>query len=130
MGKKVSPTLIGAFVIGAVALAVLGVFVFGSGQFFKKTRPYVMYFPGSVNGLSVGSPVKFRGVQLGQVTNIELVFDAAAQDQAPRIPVYAELDPKKIIVEGTTMKMSDPRMLQAFFDKGLRAQLQSQSLVR
>jgi paraquat-inducible protein B len=129
MGKKINPALIGGFVLGAVALAVLGVIVFGGGQFFKKTRPYVMYFPGSVNGLSVGSPVKFRGVQLGQVTNIELVFDAQAQDQAPRIPVYAELDPAKIIVEGTTMKLSNPKMLQAFIEKGLRAQLQSQSLV-
>ncbi len=129
MGKHINPALIGAFVVGAVVLAVLGVIVFGSGQLFKKTRPYVMYFPGSVNGLSVGSPVKFRGVQLGTVTNIELVFDAQAKDQAPRIPVYVELDPAKIIVEGTTMKLSDPRMLQAFFDKGLRAQLQSQSLV-
>jgi len=129
MGKKISPTVIGAFVVGAVALAVAGVLVFGSGQFFKKTRPYVMYFPGSVNGLSVGSPVKFRGVQLGQVTNIELVFDAAQDSKAPRIPVFVELDPAKIIVEGTEMKLSDPKMLQTFFDHGLRAQLQSQSLV-
>ncbi|MEO8603061.1 MAG: MlaD family protein [bacterium] len=129
MGKKVNPAVIGAFVIGAVALAVLAVIVFGSGQIFKKTRPYVMYFPGSVNGLSVGSPVKFRGVQLGQVTNIELVFDAKEDNRVPRIPVYVELDPAKIIVEGTEMKLSDPKMLQAFIAHGLRAQLQSQSLV-
>jgi len=129
MGKTVSPTLIGAFVVGALALAVGGVLVFGSGSFFTRARPYVMYFPGSVNGLSVGSPVKFRGVQLGQVTDIQLVFDAAAEDQAPRIPVYVDLDASKIIVEGTTMQMSDPRVLEEFIKKGLRAQLQSQSLV-
>lgn len=129
MGKKISPTLIGAFVIGALVLAVAGILVFGSGTFFKTTRPYVMYFPGSVNGLTVGSPVKFRGVPLGQVTNIQLVFDARNTDQAPRVPVYAELDLHKIIVEGTRMKLSDPAMLKAFVERGLRAQLQSQSLV-
>jgi paraquat-inducible protein B len=38
MGKKVNPTVIGLFVLGAILLAVIGVIVFGSGQFFKKTE--------------------------------------------------------------------------------------------
>ena len=38
MNKKISPTLIGAFVVGAAALVVLAVIVFGSGRLFKKTR--------------------------------------------------------------------------------------------
>jgi len=37
MSQKISPTLIGAFVVGAVALLVIGVVAFGSGQLFRKT---------------------------------------------------------------------------------------------
>ena len=37
MNKKVSPTLIGAFVVGALALVVIAVIAFGSGQLFRQT---------------------------------------------------------------------------------------------
>jgi paraquat-inducible protein B len=74
MGKKVNPTVIGLFVVGAIALAVIGVIVFGSGQFFKHTQRFVMYFPGSVNGLSIGAPIKFKGVDIGTVSDIRLVL--------------------------------------------------------
>ena len=48
MGKKANPTVIGGFVVGAVALAVAGVLVFGGGQFWASTILWVSYFPGSV----------------------------------------------------------------------------------
>ncbi len=64
MGKKTSTTAIGAFVIGAIALTVISVIVFGSGKLFATTVPCVFYFKGSVQGLSVGSPVKFKGSDL------------------------------------------------------------------
>jgi primosomal protein N' len=67
MGKKANPTIIGLFVVGAIALAIVGVIVFGSGRFFKHTEAFVMFFPGSVNGLSVGAQVKFKGVDVGSV---------------------------------------------------------------
>ena len=65
MGRKANPVIIGAFVVGAVALAVVGIVIFGSGRLFADTTPFVMYFTGSVDGLSVGSPVKFKGVEIG-----------------------------------------------------------------
>ena len=72
MRKRASPTLIGAFVVGAVVLAVVAVGVFGSGRYFRKVYPYVVYFGGDVNGLKVGAPVKFRGIQVGDVRSILL----------------------------------------------------------
>src|SRR5438876_1225531 len=63
VGKKVSPTVVGVFVLGAIVLAVIGVMVFGSGRFFRHTQEFVMYFDRSVNGLRVGAPVKFKGVE-------------------------------------------------------------------
>ena len=44
MSKKTSPAVIGAFVIGAVALLAIGVALFGGGELFKKRINYVAYF--------------------------------------------------------------------------------------
>jgi paraquat-inducible protein B len=130
MGKKANPAVIGAFVVGALALAIAGVMVFGSGQFFKDMEHFVMFFPGSVNGLSIGQPVKFRGVDIGRVTDIKLVLERDPGDEKLNIPVYVETDPSKIIVDGTELEMYDERNLEMLIQqRGLRGQLQTQSLV-
>lgn len=125
MSKPASKTLIGVFVIGAIALAVLAVVVFGSGRFFSEKMPLVMYFEGSVAGLNIGSPVMFRGVKVGIVKDIVLRFDA--KDVSFLIPVYVELDPKKFLVIG---KFTDEEELdRTLINKGLRATLELQSMV-
>src|SRR5262245_25842457 len=130
MGKKANPTVIGLFVVGALALAILGIVVFGSGQFFKRAETFVMFFPGSVNGLSIGAPVKFKGVDIGQVKDIKLVLRReAVTDEQFSIPVRVEIDPSKIFVDGKRLEMTNPENLKQLIDRGMRAQLQSQSLV-
>jgi paraquat-inducible protein B len=129
MGKKPNPTLIGAFVLGAIALAVAGVLVFGSGQYFEHTERYVMFFPGSVNGLNIGAPVKFKGVDIGTVTDIRLVFQPTVPGNEITIPVYVRTDPSKISLDGQPLDMDDPEQLRKLIAQGLRAQLQTQSLV-
>ena len=64
MNKKISPTLIGAFVLGAVALLVVAVIAFGSGRLFRQNKEFVLYFDSSVNGLRVGAPVKLKESRL------------------------------------------------------------------
>ena len=56
--KRASPTVIGAFVVGAVVLAVGGLMLFGSGPLFRKAHTFVAYFDQSVAGLRTGAPVK------------------------------------------------------------------------
>jgi phospholipid/cholesterol/gamma-HCH transport system substrate-binding protein len=121
MGRRANPVVIGAFVVGAIALAVLGIVIFGSGRFFADTTPFVMYFTGSVDGLNVGSPVKFKGVEIGSVTSIQLDLGEEA-----RIPVWIKIDNSRIVAHGLP---SDPTLLKAAVDRGLRAQLNSQSIV-
>ena len=75
MGSKINPTTIGAFVVGAIVLVIAGVLLFGGGKFFQEKIPYVMFFDSSVEGLNVGAPVVFRGVQIGQVTEISAVAE-------------------------------------------------------
>jgi paraquat-inducible protein B len=67
MNKKISPAVIGAFVLGAVALIVIAILVFGSGRLFRQTRNFVLYFDNSVNGLRIGAgQVEGRRDRLGQ----------------------------------------------------------------
>ncbi|MGD9075603.1 MAG: MlaD family protein [Desulfobacteraceae bacterium] len=127
MAKQTSKTLIGGFVVGAVALIVAGVLIFGSGQFFEERNKYLLFFRGSLKGLSVGAPVLLQGVQVGSVTDISL--EADTEDMTLQIPVTIEIHSKKFkIVRGK--RRSDPyESLSLLIERGLRAQLQLQSFV-
>jgi paraquat-inducible protein B len=127
MSKPANKTLIGAFVVGAVALAVAAIVLFGSGKFFRKTELWLTFFEGSVKGLNVGSPVVFRGVQIGEVTDIIVGFDPAKLEVL--IPVFFEVDPKKFQDIGGGQETGDRDMHEALISRGLRVQLQMQSLV-
>jgi paraquat-inducible protein B len=128
--RRTSPTLIGAFVVGGLALLIATVIVAGGGRFFTRKEYAVMHFSGSIYGLQVGAPVVFRGVRLGSVTSIGLVYDKAADRFS--IPVLAELEPH--IIRGMGDRRSDEEAergetLQALVKRGLRAQLSLQSLL-
>lgn len=117
--------LIGSFVAGALLLAVAALVVFGSGRFFQETDRWVVYFDGSVNGLGVGSAVKFRGVPIGQVTGIQMI---SYTDRAMAlIPVYLETYPESIHVLGP--EVDREQRLQDLISGGLRARLEWESLV-
>ena len=136
MSKRASPTIIGAFVVGAVALGVVALAVLGSGRLFHKQYKFVLYFDSDVNGLNVGSPVKFRGVEIGSVVNIMLNINAlgvAVTQEAPagsaRLPVIIQLDEQKIRQKGGRVRFGEPEMLEQSIKAGLRAQLAMESFV-
>ena len=128
MSQRVSPTLIGLFVVGALALGVVGVGAFGSGQFFEQRTTFISYFDESVNGLDVGAPVKFKGVPIGEVTDINLRVDL--ENETFQVPVqYAvNLDPVTDTT-GARLNLDDPTLLRDQIEDGLRAQLQLESIV-
>lgn len=128
MSKQASKTAIGAFVLGATALIIIALIVFGKGMFFTKKLKHVLFFEGSVKGLQIGSPVLFRGVPVGQVTDITLWFHT--KDLAFIIPVYIEIDPEKISVpQGAGVAQADGSLLGPLIQKGFKGQLQMQSFV-
>jgi paraquat-inducible protein B len=126
MGKPVNRTLIGAFLVGAVVLAVAGVLVFGTGKFFGEKRNIIMYYDGSVKGLTVGAPVVFRGVKIGTVSKISLIFNR--DNLSFLIPVVAELDLEKIEAVGKPPHPGED-YLKELISKGGRAQLQVSNFV-
>jgi paraquat-inducible protein B len=128
MSKQANKTLIGAFVVGAIALLVIGLLIFGSGKFLSKRIKYVMFFEGSVKGLQVGAPVVFRGVKIGEVTKIGLVFDP--KDMSVHIPVYVEIEPGQFMTPGEKATKTKPyEYYHALIEKGLKARLEMQSFV-
>ena len=124
MSKQVNKTVIGAFVVGAIALLIVALVIFGSGKFFKTRPKFVMFFDTSVKGLNVGAPVNFKGVPIGAVTDVQLQFDA--QSLKIKIPVFIEMYPERIsVIEGER----DIKNMSRLIEKGLRAQLKTQSLI-
>ncbi len=127
MSKSANPTLIGGFVVGAAVLAVAGLAFFGGGKFLAKKSTYVAFFEGSVKGLNIGSPVTFRGVRIGAVSNIVVRYDS--DDHSVRIPVYFDLEQGRVDV--VRHRARDPyQNIRALIENdGLRAQLVTQSFV-
>ena len=130
MSRRANPVVIGAFVIGAVVLLVVGIVAFGSGVLFRNTTTYVMYFGGDVNGLRVGAPVTFRGVPVGKVTAIRASLERRFDRIETRIAVYAELGEGAIdLGKGMLSPNEGEEGYRLLIENGLRAQLQIESLV-
>ncbi len=126
MSKKANKTVIGGFVVGALALVVGGILVFGSGKFLKERYTFVMYFDGSVKGLNQGAPVVLRGVKIGTVTKIVL---RAYPDATFEIPVFIEVEPDRWERVAVGERKKPEVAMKLLIERGFRAQLQMQSLV-
>jgi paraquat-inducible protein B len=92
---------------------------------YSKSVAYLLYFDDSVRGLSVGAPVEFRGITVGEVTDVTLEFDPSMERF--RIPVTIEIQPERF----TTI--ADEQARREAFEKlvaaGMRAQLKSGNLL-
>jgi paraquat-inducible protein B len=133
MRTRANARLVGVFVFGAVALAIIAVAVLGSGRLFRKTHPFILVFRGNVNGLRVGAPVKIKGVTIGSVTDIELGLELGLESVANsggeiKIPVLIEIDESRISRGGAAALTIDQDVRRAV-QQGLRAQLAMESFV-
>lgn len=129
MTPKIYKTMVGAFVIAGIVLLTLGIVLLGGGKFFNNSLQYVLYFDGSVSGLSIGAPVVFRGVPMGNVTQISLV--ANSRDSNVTIPVRIRIDDRSFIRSSgqSLSEAAQAEVLRRMVEKGLRARLQMGSLI-
>jgi len=124
MSRKANKTVIGIFVVGALVLLMTAIVVFGSGDLFKRTNKFVLYFDGSVKGLSVGAPVMFRGVSIGTVKDISLIYDSKAGTIT--LPVIVEIEDDRIKGTPSFGELDGAKKMIAL---GLRGNLEVQSFL-
>jgi len=124
MMRKANKTKIGVFIVGAVVLLVAAILVFGSGMLFKLSDKYIVFFDGSVKGLSVGAPVIFRGVKIGNVSSIDLAYDE--KTKSVLIPVVIDIELAR--VKGIPDPLGYPNY-ESFIQDGLRAKLELQNFI-
>ena len=122
MKTKVSPAIVGAFVIGACALGVIALLSFGSFSLFSKPQRFVVFFNESISGLDLGSPVKLSGVRVGRVVDLNVRFDQARKQSVVR--VVCEFN-RNVIKDGldSELDVTNREVLQRLIDDGLRAQI-------
>jgi paraquat-inducible protein B len=94
---------------------------------YTRRIPVISYFPGSVSGLARGSEVTIHGLQIGRVTDVRLEYDPAKD--AIVAPVRYEIEPERIVGVGQHVFKTDEEAVEAVLKKGLRATLQSASLI-
>lgn len=134
--RKSSYVKIGAFVCAAVLLAVVAVVLMGSGPMHKRELLFETFVEETVQGVSEGSALKYRGIPVGSVKSISFATydytdedvrpDASAED-VDRASRYA-----RIVLAVNTTDMPDSEAFQRFVEeetaKGLRAHMKSQGI--
>jgi len=118
---------VGGFVLAGIALLVLAVVLVGSGALFSPRHKFVTYFSGSVSGLRVGAPVKYRGIPIGQVTGVYIALSGRASED--RLPVVFEVDQRMLQSRGAVARLGDAAYVDSLIQEGLRAQLELESFV-
>lgn len=128
MQKKKTYKAAGLFVlVGLISLGSV-IYHFVSKQFSLNNDELVeMYFEESISGLSIGSSVVFKGVEVGKVAKIKLF--ANLKEGTFQTPVYVEFINNKDFISLADPGEFDEGMLDRLIDKGLRARLASASLL-
>ncbi|MGN8160157.1 MlaD family protein [Salinisphaera sp. RV14] len=119
MASNRSYTIIGAFLLGAIALTAVGILTFGNTGLFKQQRQAVIFFNQSVLGLTNGSRVLFRGVQVGTVRHVQLRLNPKG---GARIAVTIEMSGNDVVTQNGKQLPSHLTIHQ-LVQRGLRAQL-------
>lgn len=122
MSESRKPLLIGSFLLGGVFLLVAATLLLSRDSWFSQPTEYVVYFTGALDGLDVGADVTYRGVKIGSVREIRLSYDRRIKDVV--MPVIVRIDPRE-----SASKRSFDQILDQLVQRGLRAQLQTPSLL-
>ncbi|MCW5559027.1 MAG: MCE family protein, partial [Verrucomicrobiae bacterium] len=117
MNVKANPTLIGVFIVSAIALGVIGLMTFTSDRFFTQQEKLILYFDASMKGLHEGAPVKWRGVTIGSVAEVLIRHNQASNDFVN--PVIIQINPEILRRKSDeVMNLDDPTFLKRRIEKG------------
>jgi paraquat-inducible protein B len=92
---------------------------------------YRLFFPDSLRGVRVGTPVELRGINVGHVSHLQLEYDP--RKDTIRIPVTIEIDPDRIVIPARMEQQNPAEETRQIFDRlvaeGLRARIASDNLL-
>ena len=133
MSQKVNFFKLGLFVIGAAVAGVMVLAIIGSGRWFERKITIETYFRESVQGLAVGSPLKYRGVTIGAVTAITFTYtryqlDLPTNERERWVLVEAQLQPRLFGGRAAAGDLTDPETGKMEVEKGLRLRLAPQGI--
>ncbi len=103
----------------------------------SEFRPFVMYFGGSLRGLSAGAPVDLQGITVGEVKSVDVEYDQRAGTLA--FPVVVELYPQRLRGRapragrgsgaGASGEIETRALIDSLVAHGLRAELKTGNLL-
>jgi paraquat-inducible protein B len=133
MSQRANYFKLGLFVIGAVAAGVLVLLIIGTGRFFERKVIIETYFKESVQGLDVGSKLKYRGVTIGEVTRISFTYtkyqlDLPINQRDRFVLVEAQLQPRLIGGRAAAGDITNRDNAAMEVEKGLRLRLAPQGI--
>ena len=132
MTAKKNHTRLGAFVVLAIALLAGLAISLGGGNTFRKKVTVETYFNESVQGLDVGSKLKYRGVAIGEVTRIGFTYNKYQLDRpmgqrARLVLVEAQIEPRLLGGRAAAGDLTHDSAQQEI-ERGLRMRLAPQGI--
>jgi len=134
MSLKANYFKLGLFVVGAIVAGVIVIIVIGSGRWLQPRLAVETYFNESVQGLDVGSKLKYRGVVIGEVTRIGFTYnkyqlDRPMQQRSRLVLVEAQIQPKLLGGRAAGAgDLSDQKTADLEIERGLRMRLAPQGI--
>lgn len=129
MAAKTNYFKLGLFILAAIVIAVAMVLALGAGKIFERTVTLETYIDGSVQGLDIGSKVRYRGVLLGEVKRLgftaeEYELDKPLGQRKPYVLVEAKLNLSRLGPLGE----ADVALMKEYIQHGLRIRLAPQGI--
>ena len=123
---------LGLFILGAIGALVVGLTVIGTGNLLRPTVMIETYIDGSVQGLDVGAPIKFRGVTIGDVTRlgftaVEYQYDVAPAERKRYVLVEGRVRPDRF-ASSAREGLFNEDLLGPLVAAGLRVRMAAQGI--
>jgi paraquat-inducible protein B len=133
MSLKANYFKLGLFVVGAIVAGAIVLVVIGSGRWFQPRLSIETYFNESVQGLDVGSKLKYRGVVIGEVTRIGFTYnkyqlDKPMQQRVRYVLVEAQIQPKLLGGRAGAGDLTEQKSANLEIERGLRMRLAPQGI--
>lgn len=129
MSVKANYFKLGLFVLAGLAVAVAMVLALGAGKLFERTITMETYIDDSVQGLDVGSKVRYRGVLLGEVKRLGFTAERYEQDKplAQRKP-YVLIEATLNVDQLGPLGRAEAELLLQYIGQGLRVRVAPQGI--